>query len=259
MGVQKITFDTSSVSAKVDADIYNFLLSDDTGIFQNFKNSVSYTLSSNVITFKDGYVSIYGRLLYIENDTQITIATDSSRYGLVVLGVNTTNNSATIYTKEATSSYPALTKTNLLNGNGLYELVLCAYSKTTSYVTLDSDYQRLYIVNYKTQISELKTYINTRFIPNSISPTKVSNGVYRVSNLSSQILQRSIIQVIIGGTTVVTIPGVQIFIVVGSNTSTTYRHNGADYSLYFSYAAGDLNISCGATNHTITKVVLTTL
>lgn len=259
MGVQKITFDTSSVSAKIDADIYHFLLSDETGIFQNFKNSVSYTLANNVITFKDGYVSIYGRLLYIENDTQVTITTDSSRYGLVVLGVNTANNNATIYTKEATSSYPTITRTNLLNGSGLYELVLCAYRKTTSYVTLDNEYQRLYIRNYKTQISELKSYVDTRFVPNSISPTKISNGVYRVSNLSSQILQRSIIQVIISGTTVVTIPGVQIFIIVGSNTSTTYRHNGSDYSLYFSYATGDLTISCGATNHTITRVVLTTL
>src|SRR5690554_2031831 len=105
MGVQKITFDGSSVSAKVDAEIYHYLLSNEIGIFKNFKSGVSFTISNNVITFKDGYVSVYGRLVYIENNTQVSITTDSSKYGYVVLGINTSNDSASIYIKETTSTY----------------------------------------------------------------------------------------------------------------------------------------------------------
>lgn len=46
---------------------------------------------------------------------------------------------ASLYLKEGIS-YPTLTTTNLLNSNGLYELVLCAYSKTSSSLTFDSSY-----------------------------------------------------------------------------------------------------------------------
>lgn len=259
MGVQKITFDESSVSAKIDADIYHFLLSHEVGIFKNFKNSVSYTLANNVITFRDGYISIYGRLLYIENNTQITITTDALRYGFVVLGINTTNNSATIYTKENASSYPSLTTTNLLNSDGLYELVLCAYTKTTSSVTLNNSYERLFITNHKDQISTLRSEMISRFYPRAHTPSLISSGVYRLGNLNSQILERSIVQVIIAGKTVVTFPGAQIFILVGSNASVTYRHNGSDYTMHLFYENGNLTFTCGSTSHTINKVILTTL
>jgi len=259
MGVQKITFDESSVSAKIDADIYHFLLSHEVGIFKNFKNSVSYTLANNVITFRDGYISIYGRLLYIENNTQITITTDASRYGYVVLGINTNNNTATIYTKENASSYPSLTTTNLLNSDGLYELVLCAYTKTTSSVTLNNAYERLFITNHKDQISALRSEMISRFYPRTHTPSLISSGVYRLGNLNSQILERSIVQVIIAGKTVVTFPGAQIFILVGSNASVTYRHNASDYTMHLFYENGNLTFTCGSTSHTINKVILTTL
>lgn len=259
MGVQKITFDESSVSAKIDADIYHFLLSHEVGIFKNFKSSVSFTLANNIITFRDGYVSIYGRLLYIENNTQVSITTDAARYGFVVLGINTTNNSATIYTKENASSYPSLTTTNLLNSDGLYELVLCAYTKTTSAVTLNNSYERLFITNHKDQISTLRSEMISRFYPRTHTPSLISSGVYRLGNLNSQILERSIVQVIIAGKTVVTFPGAQIFILVGSNASVNYRHNASDYTMHLFYENGNLTFTCGSTSHTINKVILTTL
>jgi len=259
MGIQKITFDGSSVSAKVDAEIYHFLLSNEVGILKNYKNGLSFTLSNNVITFKDGYVSVYGRLIYIENNTQISISTDASRYGFVVLGINTTNNSVEIYLKENASSYPPLTRTNLLNSDGLYELVLCAYTKTTSSVALVPSYERLFISNYREQISNLRSEMLSRFIPNSYTPTQVSSGVYRIGDLSSQMLERSIIQIIIGGTTVITFPGLQIFLLVGSTASVTYRNNGSDYSMHLSYQSGNLTLTCGHTSHVLTRVVFTTL
>ena len=142
MGIQKITFDGASVSAKMDADLYHFLFSNRIGILSGIKNSVSFTLANNTITFQDGYIAVYGRLIYIENNTQIAVSPDSAKSGYVILGVNTSSNEVTIYLKEQTGSYPSLTRTNLLNTAGLFEFVLCAYTKTTTSVQLNTTYQR---------------------------------------------------------------------------------------------------------------------
>src|SRR5690554_2865077 len=130
MGLQKITFDGASITAKVDADLYHFLLSNQVGIIKGFKNGVSVTVSNSTFNFKDGYVSVFGRIIYIEENTQISVVLDSNKKGLVVLGVNTTANTVSLYTKEQSGSYPSITQTNLLTNDGLYELVLCAYTKT---------------------------------------------------------------------------------------------------------------------------------
>ena len=107
MGVQKITFDGASVNSKIDAELYHFLFSKQIGIVKDFKNSVNFTISSNTITFKDGYVSVYGRVVYVENNTQIKITLDSNKKGFVVLGINTSNNEVSIYLKEQSGSYPS--------------------------------------------------------------------------------------------------------------------------------------------------------
>ena len=86
MGVQKITFDGASVTSKIDADLQHFLFSYEVGILNGIRKIVLvYTLANNTITFKDGYVSIFGRLVYIEDNTQIAISPDSNRSGYVVL------------------------------------------------------------------------------------------------------------------------------------------------------------------------------
>ena len=59
MGLQKITFDGASITAKVDADLYHFLLSNQVGIIKGFKNGVSVTVSNSTFNFKDGYVSVF--------------------------------------------------------------------------------------------------------------------------------------------------------------------------------------------------------
>jgi len=70
MGVQKITFDGANVSAKVDADLHHFLFSNEIGILNGLKSSVGFTLANNTITFTDGYVVIYGRLITLNQVLQ---------------------------------------------------------------------------------------------------------------------------------------------------------------------------------------------
>ena len=105
MGIQKITFDGANVTSKIDADLYHFLFSTEVGILKDVKAQCSYTLANNTITFLDGYVGIYGRIIYIENQTTITISPDSSKFGYVVLGVNTESNTVNLYIKEAPGTY----------------------------------------------------------------------------------------------------------------------------------------------------------
>jgi hypothetical protein len=74
----------------MDADLYHFLFSQDVGILKGLRRSSACTLANNTITFLDGYVAIYGRILYIENQTAVPVSPDSDKYGYVVVSVDTT-------------------------------------------------------------------------------------------------------------------------------------------------------------------------
>jgi len=253
MGLQKITFEGSNVTSKMDSDLYHFLFSSDVGILKGLKSECSNTLANNTITFSDGYVSVYGRIIYIENQTTIGITPDSSKYGYVVLGVNTSDNTVSLYLKEQTGSYPSLTVTNLLTTDGLYELVLCAYTKTTTSVALTS-YSRKLITNDKTRVDDLDDEILSRYLPKRRTLTLVTSGTYRFSGTSSVELRDSIIYVTINNHTVVTFPGEQMFLFVGSNTSVSYRYASGDYSLSVVYEDGIVTLTTGNTTHNITSV-----
>jgi hypothetical protein len=253
MGLQKITFEGGNVTSKMDSDLYHFLFSSDVGILKGLKSECSYTLANNTITFSDGYVSVYGRIIYIENQTTIGVTPDSSKYGYVVLGVNTSDNTVSLYLKEQTGSYPSLTVINLLTTEGVYELVLCAYTKTTTSVTLSS-YSRKLITNDKTRVDDLDDKILSRYLPKRRTVTLVTSGTYRFSGTSSVELRDSIIYVTINNHTVVTFPGEQMFLFVGSNTSISYRYASGDYSLSVVYEDGIVTLTTGNTTHNITSV-----
>lgn len=210
MGIQKITFDGSAVPAKLDSEIYHFLLSNKIGILSGLKNACSFSHSGNTITFNDGYVSVYGRLVYIEPNTQIAVNLDSNRRGFVVLGFNTNTNEVTLYTKELTGSYPSLIQNNLHNTNGLYEFVLCAYSKSVTHLTIDNAYRRSIIeTNHNlidTQFSELKSTLGSRVL----TPTRIQDGIFQVS-ITEGVLRRSLLMVQISGFTHFYIPGMHLF------------------------------------------------
>lgn len=256
MGLQKITFDGGNVTAKIDADLYHFFNSFDVGILKGLKNECSMTLANNTITFQDGYVSIYGRVIYIENQTSIGITPDSTKNGYVILGINTSTNEVTMYLKEQTSGYPSLALTNLVSNDGLYEFVLCAYTKTTTSVTLNQVYQRQFILNSKTIINDLEQKLRTRHLPQRKPLIKVSNGVYQFSGTSSYELIESVMYVFINNTTVISFPSDSLFIHVGSNRNVSYRYAGSDYSLSVVYLNGVVTLSCGNTSHNITSTYL---
>lgn len=256
MGIQKVTFDGANVTSKIDADLYHFLFSSDVGILKEVKSQCSYTLANNTITFLEGYVGIYGRIIYVENQTSVSVTPDSSKFGYVVLGVNTQTNSVNLYIKEAVGTYPTLTQTNLQNSEGLYEFALAAYSKTTTSVALISSFERSMITSDRSRVQELETKLKGFYYPQKLSLTKVSNGVYRFGDVNSTILAESVLYVVIESTTIVCIPTYQLFIIVGSNSSVSYRYAGSDFSLGISYLNGVVTLTCGNTLHRITQAYL---
>jgi len=256
MGVQKVTFDGANVTSKIDADLYHFLFSSDVGILRNVKLGCSYTLANNTITFLEGYVAVYGRIIYIENQTTISVTPDSSKFGYVVLAVDTQANTVTIYIKEAVGTYPVLTQNNLQSADGLFEYALAAYSKTTTSVSLINDFERQMITSDRIRVEELESKLKDFYYPLKLALTKISNGVYRFGDVNSYDLMQSILFVVIENTTVVSLPTNQLFIVVGSNSSLSYRYAGSDYSLSISYANGLVTLSLGNTSHRVTQAYL---
>ncbi len=256
MGVKKITFEGGNVTSKIDADIYHHLFSGRNGILQNLKEDCRYSLANNTITFGDGYISIYGRLIYIEKLTTIGVTPDSSKSGYVVLGVNTQTDTVSLYLKEQAGGYPSLTQTNLLTSTGLYEFPLCAYTKTTTSVSLQSYFVRDYISKDVVYADNIKTELHERYLPYTRGVTKVSNGVYSVSGTGSYELSQVIVYVVISSNTIVTFPGDILFIGVGSNKTVSYRYGNADFSLGVAYKDGVLTLTCGSTVHEVTRVYM---
>ena len=256
MGIQKITFEGGNVTSKIDADLYHHLFSGEVGILQHLKEECKHTLANNTITFSDGYIAIYGRVIYIENLTTIGVTPDSSKSGYVVLGVNTQTSEVTLYLKEQSGGYPTLTITNLLTGSGLYEFPLCAYTKTTTSVTINSNFIRKYITKDSSKVDALKSELHDKYLPAPKGITKVTAGTYQMSGTSSSELIQSIIYIAISSNTLVTFPGDLLFVGTGSNKTISYRYGNMDYSLGIAYQNNILTLTCGNTTHVVTSIHL---
>ena len=141
MGLNKITFNDSTVEAKNDADLYYALSGyQEAGILTGLGNSCKCSSGTSVVTIQSGTVLIYGRVLTIDQNTQVSIPVNSFDKGLVIISISTSSDTAELTVKEASGNYPTLTINNLMQGVGTYELALCAYSKNGSTVTIDNDY-----------------------------------------------------------------------------------------------------------------------
>ena len=147
MALQKITFDGSSVTSKQDADINHHLGGlVRAGIIEGLGNECQVSVSNNYITFRDGYVQIYGRRIYVEDGSQVYISLDSTKYGYVVVEVNLSNNTVALKAVEtSSSSYPNLTQQDLSSTGTLYQFQIAKYKKTTSSITLITEFTQIFI------------------------------------------------------------------------------------------------------------------
>lgn len=260
MGVVKITFDGSSVSAKQDADLNHFLCGAvPAGIMGELANGLTYTVSNNYITFKSGYVQIYGRRIFIEENTQVYIALDGVRYGYIIIDVDLATNSVIINKLETTSSsYPSLIQQNLLTNGTRFQFPIAKYSKTTSLITLQS-FSRTVISTplsvAQSGYNDARNYMENHFSMDVKTHPDQSTGNTYKYNLSAYQTNKILIVVCINSSVMLTIPG--RFLTGHSSFGCYYRYLGHDLMLTGEWLSGTtFVVSPGESSQTVTAIYI---
>jgi hypothetical protein len=259
MGLIKITFDGSSVSAEQDASLNHPIVGlIPAGVIKGLGGQCSASVSNNYITFQSGYVQIYGRRMFIEAGSQVYVALDSSMYGAIVITVTLSNNTAVLGKIESTSAI-SLTQENLLNGGNVYQFALCKYTKTTSSITLDSSYTPNLIVpsnqladqaiaNFQTKAEEMYGY--------SAIPTYniTSSGKYRYVTCNKNYVKYCLIGIKFLDS-ICYLPGPGLL--QGSTFSSCYSILGTIYSLYAEWLTdGRLCLTLADSSHKVYFIYL---
>ncbi len=138
------TFNDHNIEAVDDANIQNYFLSNNSenkvGIIKN-NEKVFFTQNNNKITFNQNYILIYGRLLEIEENTEIELIqpsnTNETYYGYVIIKVNLgQSDPVNLEIKYNNESTPILQNDNLINKEmGIYEIALISYQATSNNIT----------------------------------------------------------------------------------------------------------------------------
>lgn len=269
MAIKKLTFDDSLNTAKDDAFFNWYLTNKTNGIFADLGDRCDATSSNGKITFKDGFASIFGRRVYVENGTSISVNLDGTRKGYVVLRVDTVNNEATLLTKEGTSSnYPTLTQTNLLESDGIYELPLVGYSKTTTSLTLDKGI--IPYINLNKTISDnvyntLTARINSEVGEINDTMANKQHGmrceIVQFPSQDKETFKFDISRVVDKEACLITfaccnnIFAVSLDLLKGTtNITFSYKYLGTDYQGYIERSGNDLYIELGNSLHSVKRL-----
>lgn len=154
MAIKGATFDLQTVLAKYDGAMYNALSNNHDGYvsWTGSGNPITFT-DTNVLTLKNGYILVHGRLIVVDGATDITLnpgSSISSGDGRLVLQIDTSRtNTQTVLNqveilqeyKATGSSWRALS-TDDINAlsTGVYEVQLCHFTVangTSSGVQID--------------------------------------------------------------------------------------------------------------------------
>ena len=269
MAITKLTFDEALNSAKSDAFFNYYLTNKKNGIFRDLGGACWATTMGGKITFKDGFVSVYGRRIYVENNTSINVPLTAERKGYVIIKIDTRNNEAKLELLEGSpTSYPTLRKDDLLAGDGEYDFVLVGYKKTTSSITLDKDVVG-YIDTNKSELDFNVSTLNRRMDFNDTSVRSYIKGlqhgmrsigiglpsvngtVYKFSLSSVPKVEDYIIYFECLGN-IISVPSRMLS--AGTSTSFSYTYFGTNYQGYIEKSGDYLFITVGESDHKIKKI-----
>ncbi len=154
MAIKGATFDLQTVLAKYDGAMYNALSNNHNGYvsWTGAGNPITFT-DTNVLTLKNGYILIHGRLIVVDGATDIILnpgSSISSGDGRLVLQIDTskTNTQTVLNQVEILQEYKATSaswralSTDDINAlsTGVYEVQLCHFTVangTSSGVQID--------------------------------------------------------------------------------------------------------------------------
>ena len=269
MAITKLTFDEALNSAKSDAFFNYYLTNKKNGIFRDLGGACEATTMGGKITFKDGFVSVYGRRIYVENNTSINVPLTSERKGYVIIKIDTRNNEAKLALLEGSpTSYPTLRKDDLLAGDGEYDFVLVGYKKTTSSITLDK-----YVIEYiDTNKSELDRNVSTIYRKIDFNDTSVRSYIKELQhgmrsvgiglpNVNGKTYKFSLSSVpkvddyiiyfeCLGN--IISVPSCMLR--AGTSTSFSYTYIGTNYQGFMEKTADFLFITVDGIDHKIKRI-----
>lgn len=232
MSLIKITFDSASVTSKQDADLNHFLANKQNGRVAGILGAVTASTSNNFISFTAGYVQVYGRRVYVESGTKISISLDGSAYGYIFISFDLSTNTVSLEKRENVSAYPTLTQEDLMNGGLLYELPIARYTKTASSLQLDTSYTPPLIKSSETIATEksneaLDIASNRYGSLFQMSYTQKTSTYYRFGDIKTSNASNGIGSVYLGGA-VVLFPtnGYK-----GSSFTVSYYYSGRERTL----------------------------
>jgi hypothetical protein len=258
MALIKITFDSASVTSKQDADCNHFLANSQNGKILGLGSGVNVSTSNNYIYLSSGYVQVYGRRVYVEANTRIAVALDSSAYGYIFISFNLGNNTVSLSKRESSGNYPILTQEDLSNGGLLYELPVARYTKTTSSLILDPNYTAPQIksadalaasrdVNQK---AVMEDYYKCSF--QRVSTTK-SGNTYCFSLINSSTSNHGIGNVYVAGWNVI----FSTDVCSGSGGVYQYKVNDTWYNVSIQLTSAGLYVTPASSSHIVNNVYVT--
>ena len=195
MAIKGATFDLQTVLAKYDGAMYNALSNNHDGYvsWTGAGNPITFT-DTNVLTLKNGYILVHGRLIVVDGATDITLnpgSSISSGDGRLVLQIDTSKtNTQTILNqveilqeyKATSASWRALSTDNInALSTGVYEVQLCHFTVangTSSGVQIDISTDTI-IGNLQDDIETLADNLENAF-PVSIDRGG-TNGTTKIS------------------------------------------------------------------------------
>lgn len=144
----------------------NTFLSGENGVSNNYKNGMKPTYSGSTVSIDSGAVCIQGRFLEEDTSTSVQAGTNSAYCKLVVeIDLDKQNtesefNQASYKIITSSSSYPALTQTNIVkNNSGIYQYELARFKTSENGITDFKD-MRTYL-DFDSIFDEIRTSYNT--------------------------------------------------------------------------------------------------
>lgn len=143
----------------------NTFLSGENGVSNNYKNGMKPTYSGSTVSIDSGAVCVQGRFLEEDTSTSVQAGTNSAYCKLVVeIDLDKQNtesefNQASYKIITSSSSYPALTQTNIVkNNSGIYQYELARFKTSENGITDFKD-MRTYL-DFDSIFDEIRTNYN---------------------------------------------------------------------------------------------------
>lgn len=144
----------------------NTFLNGENGVSNNYKNGMKPTYSGSTVNIDSGAVCVQGRFLEEDTSTSVQAGTNSAYCKLVVeIDLDKQNtesefNQASYKIITSSSSYPALTQTNIVkNNSGIYQYELARFKTSENGITDFKD-MRTYL-DFDSIFDEIRTSYNT--------------------------------------------------------------------------------------------------